>query len=125
MQQVVWAPVREEYSCGPQYSEQCPASYDGLHPNELGEYQIARGFTRGLVSGLGIGKAPLEVPGDIPARPLPVPSNFQIATSDLGATATWDKGNYMDAIQSPKLPFHSRVLVLLLVARECDDDDDC
>ncbi|KAH8754080.1 SGNH hydrolase-type esterase domain-containing protein [Diaporthe sp. PMI_573] len=83
--------IREEYNCGPSYSEQCPASYDGLHPNELGEYQIARGFTRGLVSGLGIGKVPLEVPGNIPTRLLPVPSNFQIATSDLGATATWDK----------------------------------
>lgn len=121
----MWAPVREEYSCGPQYSEQCPASYDGLHPNELGEYQIARGFTRGLVSGLGIGKAPLEVPGNIPARPLPVPSGFQIGSSDLGATATWDKGQYMvDAVHFLCLIFHGSVLVPLHIVLYCDYDND-
>lgn len=30
---------------------------------------------------------------------------------------------YMDAIQSPKPPFYSRVLVQLLSVRECYDDD--
>ncbi|KAH6725081.1 SGNH hydrolase-type esterase domain-containing protein, partial [Leptodontidium sp. MPI-SDFR-AT-0119] len=88
---VTWAPVREEYDCGPKYPQDCPAAYDGLHPNELGEYQIARGFSRALVSGLGIGKTPLEVPGTIPSRSLPTPGNFQMSSSDLGVTATWDK----------------------------------
>ncbi|SMY29189.1 unnamed protein product [Zymoseptoria tritici ST99CH_1A5] len=89
---VTWAPVREEYECGPQYGiKGCPAAWDGLHPNELGEYQIARGFSRALVSALGIGKAPLEVPKDIPRRPLPPPSNFQVASSAYGVTATWNE----------------------------------
>ncbi|PVH78878.1 carbohydrate esterase family 3 protein [Cadophora sp. DSE1049] len=88
---VVVAPVREEYDCGPQYPTDCPAAYDGLHPNELGEYQIARAYSRALVSALGIGSSPLTVPGSIPARPLPVPSNLQMAPSPLGLTATWDK----------------------------------
>ncbi|CZT11345.1 uncharacterized protein RCO7_11539 [Rhynchosporium graminicola] len=88
---VTWAPVREEYDCGPQYSGNCPAAYDGLHPNELGDFQIARGFSRALVSALGIGKTPLEVPGNIPTRALPTPDNFRMSSSDLGVTATWDK----------------------------------
>lgn len=86
--------MREEYECGPQYGiKGCPAAWDGLHPNELGEYQIARGFSRALVSALGIGKAPLEVPKDIPRRPLPPPSNFQVASSAYGVTATWNEGS--------------------------------
>ncbi|KAK0124775.1 hypothetical protein ONS96_008656 [Cadophora gregata f. sp. sojae] len=88
---VTWAPVREEYNCGPQYPDNCPAAYDGLHPNELGEYQIARGFSRALVSGLRIGRTPLEIPGNIPSRSLPTPGNFRMFSSDLGVTATWDK----------------------------------
>ncbi|GIZ47199.1 hypothetical protein CKM354_001029800 [Cercospora kikuchii] len=88
---VVIAPVREEFDCGPQYNQDCPAAYDGLHPNELGEYQIARAFSRALVSGLGIGSTPIQIPGSIPSRPLPVPQNFQMSASPLGLTATWDK----------------------------------
>ncbi|CZT15047.1 uncharacterized protein RCC_12037 [Ramularia collo-cygni] len=88
---VTWAPVREEYDCGPKYSETCPAAFDGLHPNELGEYQIARGFSRALVSALGIGDKPLEVPDNIPPRQPPAPSNIQVSSSDQGVTATWDK----------------------------------
>lgn len=38
--QVVFAPVREEYDCGPQYTDNCPAAHDGLHPSELGKIQI-------------------------------------------------------------------------------------
>lgn len=37
--QVVFAPVREEYDCGPQYTDNCPAAHDGLHPSELGKLQ--------------------------------------------------------------------------------------
>lgn len=37
--QVVFAPVREEYDCGPQYTDNCPAAHDGLHPSELGKIQ--------------------------------------------------------------------------------------
>ncbi|KAI5364754.1 Putative fibronectin type III, immunoglobulin-like, SGNH hydrolase-type esterase [Septoria linicola] len=89
---VVIAPVREEYDCGPQYSnDECPAAHDGLHPNELGEYQIARAFSRALVSGLKMGESPLEVPSSIPPRPLPVPGDLEMDSSGLGVTATWDK----------------------------------
>ena len=92
---VVWAPVREEYDCGPQYlddpDEGCPAAHDGLHASELGEYQIARAFSRALIHGLKIGTSPLEVPANIPKRSLPAPEHFQMEPSDVGVTATWDK----------------------------------
>lgn len=58
----------------------------------IGEYQIARAFSRALVSGLNIGSTPLEVPATIPPRPLPKPESFQIYSSTIGVTAIWDKG---------------------------------
>lgn len=60
----------------------------------IGEYQIARAFSRALVSGLQIGSTPLEVPATIPPRPLPQPENFQIYSSTIGVTAIWDKGMF-------------------------------
>lgn len=53
--------------------------------------QIARAFSRALVHGLGIGSTPLTVRTDV-GRPLPVPGNFQVFTSAIGVSATWDKG---------------------------------
>lgn len=61
----------------------------------IGEYQIARAFSRALVSGLQIGSTPLEVPATIPPRPLPKPENFQIYSSTIGVTAIWDKGMFV------------------------------
>lgn len=88
---MVIAPVQGEYNCGPKYTNNCTAAYDGLHPNELGEYQIARAFSRALVTGLGIGSSPLSVPSSISGRALPVPSNFRLSSSPQGVTGTWDK----------------------------------
>lgn len=61
----------------------------------VGEYQIARAFSRALVSGLQIGSTPLEVPATIPPRPLPKPENFEIYSSTIGVTAIWDKGMFV------------------------------
>lgn len=58
----------------------------------VGEYQIARAFSRALVSGLNIGSTPLEVPATIPPRPLAKPESFQMYSSTIGVTAIWDKG---------------------------------
>lgn len=68
------------------------ASYDGLHPNNLGDYQIAKAFSEALVEGFNLGKTPLSVPKHIPPRPLPTPSNLKVLESPGGVTATWDKG---------------------------------
>ena len=83
------APVlmRENYACE---TTGCPAGYDGLHPNALGEYQIARAFSSALVSNLSIGTSTLSVPATVPVRPTPVPSNFEAVTSGFGVTVTWD-----------------------------------
>lgn len=80
--------LQENYDCN---LGGCPVGYDGLHPNAKGEFQIARAFSLTLVNDMKIGNSPLEVPGNIPSRPAPVPSNFKVFTSPQGATATWDK----------------------------------
>lgn len=40
----------------------CPAGIDGLHPNSLGDFQIARAYTQVLHDKFHYGAAPLEVP---------------------------------------------------------------
>ncbi|KAF7173946.1 hypothetical protein CNMCM5623_006165 [Aspergillus felis] len=79
--------LEENYNCQP---SSCPVGSDGLHPNAIGEYQIARAFSQTLVRDFGIGSSALSIPSDVPTRPLPVPSNFKVFTSPGGVTATWD-----------------------------------
>jgi hypothetical protein len=69
---------------------ECPVGYDGLHPNVLGEYQIAQAFTRTLVNGFGIGKSELSIPSNLPTRPISVPTNIVAKSSPLGVTVTWN-----------------------------------
>ncbi len=90
--------LQENYDCAP---TACPAGYDGLHPNALGEYQIARAFSLSLVNDFKIGTSPLVILGAIPARPLAVPSNFEAFTSPGGATATWDAGTFISILFLP------------------------
>ena len=77
--------LQENYNCN---VNSCPAGYDGLHPNELGEYQIAQAFSQTLHTIFGYGSGPILIPLSIPARPLPMPSNFRVFTSPQGVTAT-------------------------------------
>jgi lysophospholipase L1-like esterase len=77
---------RENYSCE---TSGCPAGYDGLHPNSLGEYQIAQAFSRTLYDAFQIGNSVLAIPASIPDRPTPIPSNFQATSSPQGVTVTW------------------------------------
>ncbi|KAI6795668.1 hypothetical protein KC363_g1638 [Hortaea werneckii] len=81
--------VAQCYSCTP---EGCPAGYDGLHPNILGEFQIARAFSLTLHDFFGIGDAALEVPSpqDMPQRPSHVPTNVVATGAPMGVTVTWD-----------------------------------
>ncbi len=79
--------LRENYQCEP---ASCLVGYDGLHPNARGEYQIAQAFSLTLVNGFGLGSSPIAIPGDIPPRPIPVPTNFNVTTSPGGILATWD-----------------------------------
>lgn len=79
--------LNEAYDCD-LYS--CPASHDGLHPNSLGEYQIARAFSSALHTGFDLGTVSLDGPGAVPDRPTPVPSNFRVESVAYGLRVTWD-----------------------------------
>ncbi|KAK1990060.1 fibronectin type III domain-containing protein [Colletotrichum falcatum] len=75
--------IRDNYDC-------FHASYDGLHPDALGEFQIARAFSRSLVRGYGIGARELSIPPEIPVRPTPVPTNVAAEAVAYGVAVTWD-----------------------------------
>jgi hypothetical protein len=66
------------------------AAYDGLHPNALGEYQLAQAFSRTLVSVFHLGRTELAVPREIPSRPLSTPTNFKAISAPSGIMVTWD-----------------------------------
>ncbi|MFF5176141.1 fibronectin type III domain-containing protein [Micromonospora sp. NPDC000089] len=68
----------------------CPAGYDGLHPNALGEFQIAHAFEKTLHDGYGIGASVPAVPTTVPWRPTPVPGGVTATGSEIGFTVTWD-----------------------------------
>ncbi|KAK0713250.1 SGNH hydrolase-type esterase domain-containing protein, partial [Lasiosphaeria miniovina] len=77
----------ENYSCG---TDTSAGAYDGLHPNALGEYELAQAFSRALVDGLGLGRRALRVPPHIPQRPIPEPANVRATPSPCGVVVTWD-----------------------------------
>jgi lysophospholipase L1-like esterase len=78
---------RGNYDCGP---SACPAGYDGLHPNALGEYQIARAFEHTLHDRYALGNSVPAIPAQVPARPTPVPGNVTAAATPGGVTLTWN-----------------------------------
>lgn len=61
-----------------------------MHPNALGEYQIAKAYSETLHEGYGLGRGILEIPDKIPVRPCPVPRNFKVSSVASGVVATWD-----------------------------------
>ncbi|WP_425718865.1 SGNH/GDSL hydrolase family protein [Micromonospora sp. DT233] len=75
------------YTCRP---DDCPAAYDGLHPNNWGEYQLASAISRTLREKYGFGINPSTTPPPFPARPTPTPANVRAASSDYGVTVTWN-----------------------------------
>lgn len=77
--------LQENYDCAP---AACPAGYDGLHVNELGEYQVAHAFSLSLFNDFGTGNGPLQVPASTPSGPLPALENFQVFSSPQRVTAT-------------------------------------
>ncbi|CAM1508852.1 Fc.00g025910.m01.CDS01 [Cosmosporella sp. VM-42] len=79
---------RENYRCE---VEDCPAGWDGLHPNELGEYTLAQAFSTALHTRYGIGKGVLEVPAKIPPRECPTPGNLKTTGAPYSIAVTWDK----------------------------------
>ncbi|KXT10239.1 hypothetical protein AC579_2960 [Pseudocercospora musae] len=81
--------VATKYACGPY--RPCPAAFDGLHPNALGEYQIASAFSETLVQGFGIGNGQLGIPNTVPERAMPPPVVLRAVGNVAGATLTWHR----------------------------------
>ncbi|MFJ3793120.1 fibronectin type III domain-containing protein [Kitasatospora sp. NPDC090091] len=74
------------YSCD---TNTCPAGYDNLHPNALGEFQIASAYERTLHDDYGIGQFVPGIPATIPRRPI-FPVNSVVAESaPSGVKVTW------------------------------------
>jgi len=64
----------------------CPASHDGLHPNALGEFQIAKAFSQVMHEKYGFGDANFTIPAQIPLRACAAPKNVR------GAKGVWEDG---------------------------------
>ncbi|MEU6484185.1 phosphatidylinositol-specific phospholipase C domain-containing protein [Streptomyces sp. NPDC046887] len=75
------------YDCAP---AGCPAAYDGLHPNAVGEYQIAGAFGSTLYKEFGLGSSAPRVPTAGPSRPFGTPVNVRAVSADSGIVVTWD-----------------------------------
>lgn len=78
---------RENYRCE---IDGCPAGWDGLHPNELGEYTLAQAFSIALHDRYEIGGGILEIPANIPERDCPSPENLKTTGAPYSITFTWD-----------------------------------
>lgn len=63
-------------------------AYDGLHPNESGEFKIAAAFADGLRA-MGLGSTTLNTPANIPALALSVPSSISPVANKAGITVSW------------------------------------
>ncbi|WP_159025250.1 SGNH/GDSL hydrolase family protein [Streptomyces pluripotens] len=69
----------------------CATTYDGLHPNPLGEYRIAAAFGAVLHKKFGIGSESPRVPGTVPDRQIGPPTGLAFDGTQQGVTVTWPK----------------------------------
>ncbi|KAH7030560.1 fibronectin type III domain-containing protein, partial [Microdochium trichocladiopsis] len=82
---IVLVDFRHGYTC----KSMQRVSYDGLHPNARGEYEIARVFGAALQK-FGVGSRELIIPTNIPPRRCVIPANIRAQSSPAGITVTWD-----------------------------------
>lgn len=68
----------------------CPAGYDGLHPDAMGEHQIAGAFARTLHHGYFLGTSVPVAPAAVPSRATPTPSGVSAAAGPGGLVVTWN-----------------------------------
>ncbi|KAF2207741.1 carbohydrate esterase family 3 protein, partial [Cercospora zeae-maydis SCOH1-5] len=86
---VHYADVAAAYTCGPHRN--CTSTIDGLHPNDLGAYQIANAFSKPLIDHFSIGHQPVQIPSTWTDRAIDPPSNLKASGSPMGITVTWDR----------------------------------
>ncbi|MEU0579798.1 GDSL-type esterase/lipase family protein [Streptomyces griseoincarnatus] len=69
----------------------CATTYDGLHPNNLGEHRIASAIARTLNADFGIGHTVPSDPIAVPEPKIAGPSSLAFDGTQQGVTVTWDK----------------------------------
>jgi hypothetical protein len=71
----------------------CATAYDGLHPNQVGEYRIAQSFTVALHEEFGAGSEALVPPlsGSDSQRSVATPTDLKFDGTQQGVTVTWPK----------------------------------
>jgi lysophospholipase L1-like esterase len=87
---IVLADFDGAYGCDPNATT-CASTYDGLHPNALGEYRIAHAFGAALHDGFGVGSGAPDANGSAPARPVGTPAGLSFDGTQQGVTVTWPK----------------------------------
>lgn len=80
--------------------ESCPAGFDGLHPNSLGDFEIAHAYTQVFHERFGFGSGVLEVPQ----------ADAILGTSSYSRLAT-----VFDAVSSPPMAMFAGVVMLSIV----------
>ncbi|MGI5340942.1 hypothetical protein ACQEVS_27830 [Streptomyces sp. CA-181903] len=78
------------YGCDPNATT-CASTYDGLHPNALGEYRIARAFGTALHDRFGIGAEAPKEPGAVMPYDIAAPETPTFDGTGQGVTVTWPK----------------------------------
>jgi hypothetical protein len=66
-------------------------TYDGLHPDGLGEYEIADAFSTALANDFGVGKVPGPPPASVPGITLTTPTSLSAGISDTGVLLQWSR----------------------------------
>lgn len=64
-------------------------SYDGLHPNGVGEYVIADAFSTALASDFGVGTVPGPPPSSVPGITLTTPASVKASIASTGVLLQW------------------------------------
>lgn len=65
-------------------------AYDGLHPNGVGEYKIARAFGNTLSSQFGFGRTFGAIPSSVPQLTPTTPRSSQALAVDAGIRVSWE-----------------------------------
>lgn len=66
-------------------------TYDGLHPNGVGEYQIADAFSTALANHFGLGSVPGSPPTSVPSIALSTPASIGASIASQGLLLQWSR----------------------------------
>ncbi|WP_066939789.1 fibronectin type III domain-containing protein [Microtetraspora fusca] len=81
--------IRENLSC--ETFNHASDAYDGLHPNGLGEYKIAKAFADAFAAHLSIGSPFGSIPSDVPGITLTAPQWMTAQAVPEGIQLKWDR----------------------------------